>query len=223
MALIASASLCGVQRGQRDLAAYGRTLSQAQLKALGFKKWSLHGARRCYHAPGETAFFRLLSRADSRALESALLSWQESVLRPRPKSDDLVALDGKENRSSQGTKLVNAYAVKSGRWLGSEPVAVGTNEIPTAGILMKRLDLENQTTALDAMHTQVERARQIVQEKGGHYLLTVKGNQSGLYATLQTLLDNLQKDFSPSTHGAGSSPERRAESEPLGSPLPATL
>jgi hypothetical protein len=44
----------------------------------------------------------------------------------------LVALDGKENRSSQGTKLVNAYAVKSGRWLGSEPVPAGTNEIPTA-------------------------------------------------------------------------------------------
>jgi hypothetical protein len=59
-----------------------------------------------------------------------LLGWQELV--PRPPGDDLVALDGKENRSSQGTKLVNAYAVKSGRWLGSEPVPAGTNEIPTA-------------------------------------------------------------------------------------------
>jgi hypothetical protein len=87
---------------------------------------------RRYHAPGETTYFRLLSHTDSRALETALLGWQELVLGPRPPGDDLVALDGKENRSSQGTKRVNAYAVKSGRWLGSEPVPAGTNEIPTA-------------------------------------------------------------------------------------------
>jgi hypothetical protein len=223
MALIASANLCGVQRGQRDLAAYGRTLSQAQLKALGFKKWSWHGDRRCYHAPGETTFFRILSRTDSRAVEAALLGWQELVLGPRPPGDNLVALDGKENRSSQGTKLVNAYAVKSGRWLGSEPVPTGTNEIPTAGTLVKRLELENQTTALDALHTQVERARQLVQEKGSHYLLVVKGNQGGLCATLQTLLDNLQKGFSPSPDCGRSDPERRTQSQPFGSPLPATL
>src|SRR3954470_24596324 len=38
LALIAVASFCGVVRGQRDLAAFARTLSQAQLRALAFRR-----------------------------------------------------------------------------------------------------------------------------------------------------------------------------------------
>jgi hypothetical protein len=37
LALIAMALICGVVRGQRDLAAFARTLSQGQLRALKFR------------------------------------------------------------------------------------------------------------------------------------------------------------------------------------------
>lgn len=220
VALIACATLCGVMRGQRDLAAFGRTLSQTQLQALRFKKW---GAPRRYHAPGETTYFRVLGRLDPRALETALLGWQTQVMGPRRSDDDLVALDGKVQRSSQGTTLVNAYAVKSGRWLGSERVADGTNEIPTAATLVERVELEKQTAVLDALHTQVDRARQIVQKKGADYLLTVKGNQPGLYQTLETLLENHQKAFSPSPNPGGRMPKSRTQPRSFGSPLPAPV
>jgi hypothetical protein len=54
------------------------------------------------------------------------------VLGRRDPTDDLVAVDGKELLNSQGLAIVSAYAVTSGRWLGSEAVAEGSNEIPAA-------------------------------------------------------------------------------------------
>lgn len=200
IALVASASLCGVQHGQRDLAAYARTLKPVQLKALKFRKKKVRGRRR-YKAPGETTFYRLLNGVDSRELEAALLAWQEDRLGKRKAADNVIAIDGKELRSSQGQETVNAYAVKSGRWLGSEAVAEGSNEIPAGRELIRRLDLEGQRVTLDALHTQAETARIIVQEKGGDYLLSVKGNQAGVAETLAKCRKNLRHSFSPSGVG----------------------
>jgi hypothetical protein len=59
IALVACASLCGVQRGQRDLAAFAQTLSTAQLKALRFRK---KGWPRRYRPPSETTFYRFRRR-----------------------------------------------------------------------------------------------------------------------------------------------------------------
>lgn len=200
IALVASASLCGVQRGQRDLAAYARTLSQAQLKALKFPKRK-QGKRWRYKAPGETTFYRLLNGIDSRELEVALLVWQEQRLGLRALDDNVISIDGKSLRSSQGQEVVNAYAVKSGRWLGSEAVQAGSNEIPAAQDLMRRIDIEGQRVVLDALHTQAESARIIVQERGADYLLTAKGNQAGIAKTIKACRKNLRRAFSPSTSG----------------------
>jgi len=54
-------------------------------------------------------------------------------------------------------------------------------------------------------------------EKGGDYLLTVKGNQT----TLETTLENLfrQQGFSPSAHGADAGTSARAQSESVGDSL----
>ncbi len=195
VALVACATLCGVQRGQRDLAAFAATLSDGQLKALGFRKT---GRPRRYHPPKETTFFRLLANLDPRQLEQALLAWQDRVLGPRSSDDDLLAVDGKKLRSSRGLEVTSVYAVKSGRWLGSELTKSKSNEIPAARELLRRVDVESCLVLADALHTNAETARLIVQEGGGDYLLPVKGNQKTLEANLQGLQQNLLKAFSPS-------------------------
>jgi hypothetical protein len=185
LTLIACAMLCGVARGQRDLAAYGRTLSQHQLRALGFKPSAKAGGK--LTAPSEITFFHLLCIADAGLVQSAALRWQEQVLGPLS-ADDLIAIDGKTLRSSGGSggglQIVNAHAPRSGRWLGSEMVEQGGQEITAARALIAKLDLSGRLVCLDALHTQVATAAQIVQEAGGDYLLTAKGNQ----ATLQNSL-----------------------------------
>ena len=104
-------------------------------------------------------------------------------------------MDGKELLNSQGVAIVSAYAVKSGRWLGSELVAAGSNEIPAAQVLLRRAPIEGMLVTADALHTQTETARLLVQERGADYLLTVKGNQAGVAQTLSTLYPQLPDPF----------------------------
>ena len=167
----------------------------AQRAALGLPRV---GKPRRYRVPGETTFFRLLSHLDSRALARALLDWQNHLLGAREAEGDRVAIDGKEWLNSQGMEVVSAYSVSDGRWLGSEPVAEGSNEIPAAQTLLQRLDLEGSRVTADALHTQTETARIIVQERGGDYLFTVKGNQKGVEKNVQQLYQGLRHAFSPS-------------------------
>ena len=198
LAVVLCATLCGVTRGQRDLAAFARTLTQAQRRALRFRKSKKTGK---YPAPKETMFFRLLSKIDPHELEQALLGCQEHVLGAPEPDDKLVAFDGKTLRSGGGMELASGYSVATGRWLGTEAVASKSNEIPAAQRLLERIDLSGQTAVLDALHTQVDTAHQIVQDSGGDYLLTVKGNQKGLHKTLEQLWDGHKVAFPPSeTH-----------------------
>jgi hypothetical protein len=209
------AALCGAHRGQRDLAAFVADMTPPQWAALRFPRRGKRGAR-YWCVPKETTFFRLLSHLEAPALERALLDWQDHVLGPRGADDALVAVDGKELLHSQGVEIVSAYAVKSGRWLGSEPVAPGSNEIPAAQRLLRRAPIEGALVVTDALHTQTETARIITQEGGGDYLLTVKGNQPTVGDSVRQLHDGLQHAFSP-CGGDGGGADGRAESRAVGS------
>lgn len=196
VAVAVCASLCGVCRGQRDLAAFAAGLTTAQMQALRFPR---RGNPRRYRVPRETTFYRLLSQLQSAGLEQALLRWQDWVLGKRPAQDDQVAVDGKELLNSQGLEVVSAYTVKAGRWLGSEAVAKGSNEIPAAQALLRRTPVEGLLVSADALHTQSQTARIITQECGADYLLTVKGNQPALQTTIQQLQKRSPGAFFPST------------------------
>jgi hypothetical protein len=119
-----------------------------------------------------------------------LLAWQDTV----------IALDGKKLRHAQGVELVSAIGVQSGRWLGTVRTASKSNEIPAARDLLAKLDLVGKTVVVDALHTQVETARQIVFDGGGDYVFTVKDNQKTLHQNIAALLE--KRPFSPCTHAA---------------------
>ena len=214
LTLIAVAVFCGVVRGKKDLAAFARTLSQAQLRALRFRRDSKTGRIRC---PRVTTFFRILNEVDELALELALLAWQDQVL--GPVQDRIVAIDGKKLRHSQGGELVSAIGAQSGRWLGTVRTPDKTNEIRAARTLLEKIkerqDLSGKVVVLDALHTNQETARLIVQEIGADYLFTVKANQETLHQTVQDLLAK------PAFFPSGQDDERRApgnQPQPTGAP-----
>lgn len=198
LTLIAAAVFCGVVRGKKDLAAFAKTLSEHQLRALRFRRDRKTGRVRC---PGVTTFFRILNEVDEVALELALLAWQDQVL--GPVQDRILALDGKALRHSQGGELVSAIGAESGRWLGTVRTPDKTNEITAARTLLERLnqrlDLSGKVVVLDALHTNQETARLAVQEMGADYLLTIKSNQQTLSRTVRGLLQ--ARAFSPSGSG----------------------
>jgi hypothetical protein len=200
VAVTVCALLCQVCLGQRDLAAFAADLTDQQMEALGFPRdWSRRG--RHYRPPSESSFFRLLSHLDRRELEKSLLAWQDGVLGKRDSHGDQVAVDGKELLNSQGLEIASAYSVTNGRWLGSEPVAEGSNEIPAVQALLRRAEIEGSLVTADALNTQTETARIIVQERGGDYLLPVKGNQKGVQENVQQLYQGLSRGFSPCPGG----------------------
>lgn len=181
--MTACAFLCGAQRGSKDLAAFAAQFSQGQLRALGVRR-----ARDGKHpAPSQPTFWRLLARVDLAEVEKALLSFQNQI-RGKPPKKDIVVIDGKEPRHGGGHAILNAFAVPSGQYLGSLGVDAKTNEIPVAQELLPQLDLEGRLVSLDALHTQTETARVVVQECGADFLLTVKGNQSTVEANIAQLI-----------------------------------
>ena len=194
LAIVALAYMCGAPRGQKDLAKFARQMNHGQRRALGIRRDRM----RKYPAPSQPTFCRLLRAVNARQVEEAVLAFQRQIRGPESK-EDIVAFDGKAAKRSRGEMLLTAVAVPSLFYLGSEPVPVDkTNEIPVARKLFKRLDLEGRLAGLDALHTQVETACQLVQESGADYMLTIKDNQKGVRRTVKTLFAATPAAFSPS-------------------------
>jgi hypothetical protein len=213
--LMLLAMLCDAPRGQKDLAKLGRRLTQHQRRALGIRP----NPQGRLPAPSQSTFSRLLAKLDARRLNQVLLDIQTQV-RGQPPPHELIAVDGKEPRHGPGEAILSAVTVPSQFYLGSALVDTKTNEIPVARQLFGQLDLAGRSVALDALHTQDETARQLVLERGAHYLLTVKNNQPTLRQNIAQLVPVPPTGFSPfgpdahpGSHG-GKEQGRSGESNP---------
>jgi Domain of unknown function (DUF4338)/Transposase DDE domain/DDE_Tnp_1-associated len=207
VSLIVMAMATGVRKGPDDLAQFADTLSQPQLRALGFRR---DPRTRWYRSPKKTTFTRVLAQVDAPALEQVLLKWQRRLTGPI--QDGLVIVDGKKMRHG-GVEMVNATNGQ-GQFLGGVITQAKSNEIPAARQVLERLDLAGKIVLADALHTQVQTAQQILFEQGGDFLLTVKANQPTLQRTLQNLFE--QQAFSPSGDAAQPGAQARAQSRPIG-------
>lgn len=211
LSLIVMAMATGVRYGAEDLADYADTLTQGQLRALGFRRDQNSGR---YRAPKRTTFQRVMEAVYAPALEAVLLRWQEQVL--GPSHDSLVILDGKKLRHG-GREIVNMVDGQ-GRFLGSALTPDKTNEVPVARQMLSRLDLEEKLVLADALHTCKETARQIHLEQGGDYLLTVKPNNLELHRELGRLFT--EQPLSPSGHAPDPCPYPGEELRTPGDPRP---
>jgi predicted transposase YbfD/YdcC len=105
-----------------------------------------------------------------------------------------VAVDGKERKLAKaaGKKkvhLLGAVAHGTGVVIGQDRVAKAgkANEITHFRPLLEPLPLDGVLITADAMQTQRDHARWLVQDKHAHYLAPVLGNQPGLFRQLDTL------------------------------------
>jgi predicted transposase YbfD/YdcC len=139
--------------------------------------------------PTGSLYRRLLPRLSVDHLEVALTGW---TVQTRPDDDtEALTLDGKTVRGAASATqaaphLLSVSTQQSQETLAQVRVADKTNEIPVAQALLPALPLAGRVVSADALHTQVAFA-QAVLAGGGHYLLTVKGNQPTLYDDLATV------------------------------------
>ena len=125
--------------------------------------------------------FRLL---DTEALQRGFAAWAASL---RAEAREVIAVDGKTLRGSKmspdgkgALHLVSAYATEAGLVLAQQAVDGKSNEITAIPELLDMLNLKGAIVSIDAMGTQKEIARRIV-DKGADYVLALKGNQTSLH------------------------------------------
>ena len=155
--------------------------------------------------PSRDCIRRVLQGLQPQAFQRCFGEWLNSLVGPA--GAKFLSIDGKTLRRSYGGRshdkqhqlgalhLVSVWAKEQGLTLGQVATAEKSNEITAIPLLLDMVDVKDAIVSIDAMGTQKAIAGKII-DKGGDYVLPVKGNQGHLEADVRTLLDKaLENDF----------------------------
>jgi hypothetical protein len=183
LTLVAMALLAG-RREIAEIARFATTLTQTQRHRLGLPR--KRGTRAFYKVPGYDVFYQVLTRMDSEAFAARLNDWLQQRAGRLPQA---LALDGKMIRDHIGLLSLAQHEDGAPQALAVYDQKEGTErcELSAAAALLEKLPaLDGKMITADPLHCQRQHARTIV-EKGGGYLLQIKGNQPRLFKQPQSL------------------------------------
>lgn len=134
---------------------------------------------------------------------------------PRRRQRRRIAFDGKVLRGARrrdGTRvtLLAGADHDSATVVGQREIDAKTNEIPELRTLIAGMDLTGCLATADAAHCQKATAEQIV-ASGGHYLLTLKANQTNLLTVVTALLQGPHTDWVDRCHDSAERGHGRTE------------
>ncbi len=150
--------------------------------------------------PSHDRFGRVFARIDPQQFQHSFVTWVQALQQVR---SDVIAIDGKTHRRSHdrpngkaALHLVSAWAADNRLVLGQVAVDDTSNEITAIPQLLDLLDLLGCTVTIDALGCQTAIAEQIV-ERGGQYVLALKGNQPTILAEVQALFTDARAALQP--------------------------
>jgi predicted transposase YbfD/YdcC len=150
--------------------------------------------------PSHDTFGRVFARIDPKQFQHSFLTWVQALQQVRP---NVIAIDGKTHRRSHdrahgkaALHLISAWAADNRLVLGQVAVDDKSNEITAIPQLLALLDLRACTVTIDALGCQTAIAEQIVQ-RGGQYVLALKGNQPTMLADVQSLFADARTALQP--------------------------
>jgi len=161
-------------------------------------------------APSHDTFGRVFRILDAHVFEQCFRKWISSAVGP---IDGIIAIDGKTvcgSKDGRNTALhmVSAYMTRSGLSLAQEGIRGKGNEIAAIKSLLEALTLKGCIVTIDAIGCQTDIAQKII-DRGGDYLLAVKGNQSTLADSLQEFFeDGLSNGFGKMPIGSSETVEK---------------
>jgi len=209
LTLIAMALLAG-RREVAEIARFATTLTQSQRRRLNLP---LKKGRRCFHqVPGYDVFYQVLSRMDSEAFVGLLTGWLQQHQGRLPAA---LALDGKMIRDHLGLLTIAQHDDGAPHAIALYDQKENTprcEQTAAAALLEKLPALDDQLITADPLHCQRGQARTIV-DKGGDFLLQIKGNQPKLLQQARRL-DALKDTPFLSTAKAATAGSRPGPSTP---------
>jgi predicted transposase YbfD/YdcC len=195
-----AALLCGAE-GAADMERFGQA-----------KEGVLRSFLRLEHGiPSHDTFSRVFRMLDPVAFDQAFHGFVRAFARSnRIKLKGTIAIDGKairgayeRGKSATPLHLVNAFAAEARLALASRK-APNRNEVEAALGVLRMLQLKGNIVTADALFCSRAVAKLIL-ERGGHYALALKGNQSKLFRAVQKRFSRRAKResavrFEASTH-----------------------
>jgi predicted transposase YbfD/YdcC len=148
--------------------------------------------------PGYDTMRRVMGSISPHYLNHYLQQWNELLEQNQTsKLRKILAIDGKTQRGNATSNqkpnhIVSAVDENKLCW-GQERVNEKSNEITAIPKLLDKLNIEKQIVTTDAMGTQKDIARKIV-EKTGDYVLALKGNQHNFYDDVKLYFDDFLKE-----------------------------
>lgn len=187
LALAILAVMCGADSWM-DVATFGRCKEPWLRTFLSLP----HGI------PSHDTLGRVFGRMNPLSFEKCFMNWTAALAQC---SCRLIAIDGKTLRHSfnQADKkaaihMISAWCQRNQLVLGQLTTEAKSNEITAIPELLQLLDLQGAVVTVDAMGCQKSIAEKIV-DRGGDYLLQVKGNQPSLHQDLELLFaEGMRKD-----------------------------
>ncbi|WP_331737500.1 ISAs1 family transposase (plasmid) [Streptomyces sp. NBC_00984] len=198
LSFVLAVAACAVLAGAKSLAAIAEWVADAPpavLTSLGGPVREPAGPV----APAEATVRRLLQRVDGDALDAAVGGWLADREHEPPPSGRApgrqplrtLAVDGKTVRGARrrdGTQVhLLAAMTGNGQVIAQREVNSKTNEITVFKPLLAPLDLADTVVTFDALHSQTEHARFLVEDKQAHYIAVIKGNHPTLQQELKRL------------------------------------
>jgi hypothetical protein len=180
---VLAVAVCAALSGARSftaIAEWAKGLSPEALRRLGSKRPT---------PPSEPTVRRVLQRLDAHEADRKIGQW---MIRHAPLAGRAVAIDGKtlrgaHDRGQRAPHLLSAIVHDQALVIGQLAVEEKTNEIPKLGELLAPLPLDGAVVTADALHTQVNSARTIVEDNHADYLFTAKDNQPTLRKDIAAL------------------------------------
>lgn len=170
-------ALCALACRFDSFRAMGQWAAAAAPGTLGRLGLRRRGAFGLVMAPSSDTIRRVVNAVMPGGLEELLRVFKEKA---RVVAVDGKCLRGSRDEAGQAVMVLGAM-LQDGTLVAQQKVADKGSEITGFAALLAALELEDAVVVADALHTQREHARVLVEEFGAHYAFPVKRNQPELW------------------------------------------
>jgi predicted transposase YbfD/YdcC len=144
--------------------------------------------------PSDDTFRRVFEFINPEELNCCFFQWVETLVKKM--AGEIIPIDGKtirgsydRNQSQSALHVISAWSSEQRLVLGQLKVEDKSNEITAIPALLELLDITGSIITIDAMGTQTEIAKKIIDKKGD-YVLALKANHPTLYSQVSTWFKN---------------------------------
>lgn len=184
--VIAILAIIGGAQGWEDIENYG----------ISKQNWLEEFLALPHGIPSDDTFRRVFEFIDPEALNQCFLKWVETLVTKM--GGEIIPIDGKtirgsydRNQGKSALHVISAWASEQRLVLAQMKVEDKSNEITAIPALLDLLDIAGSIITIDAMGTQTEIAKKIIDRKAD-YVLALKANHPTLYNQVQEWFEKAQ-------------------------------